>query len=124
MARPRKWRQVCFLPEQARFGPLEGACKENYFVSMTIEEYETIRLMDKENFTQEKCAIQMHIARTTVQGLYNTARRKLAESLVLGKILIIEGGVYELCNGKKENCACSCRWDRHAEQNTPKNREE
>lgn len=124
MARPRKWRQVCFLPEQARFGPLEGACKEDDFVSMTIEEYETIRLMDKENFTQEKCAIQMNIARTTVQQLYNTGREKLAESLVRGKILIIEGGVYKLCNGQKENCTCGCQRYRYAEKNILKNKEE
>ena len=92
LARPRKWRKVCSLPERDRFGPLNS------------EEYETIRLIDLEGLKQEECADQMNIARTTVQGIYNDARKKLAESLVNGKVLIIEGGNYELCDGSRKNC--------------------
>ena len=81
---------------------------------MTIEEYETIRLIDIEGFTQEKCAGQMNIARTTAQLLYNTARKKVADSLVNGNILVIEGGTYKLCDGLEEICACGgCRKHRH-----------
>ena len=71
---------------------------------MAIEEYETIRLIDLEGFTQEECAGQMNIARTTVQGIYNDARRKVAESLVNGKVLWIEGGEYKLCDGFGNTC--------------------
>jgi predicted DNA-binding protein (UPF0251 family) len=52
---------------------------------MTIDEYETIRLIDLEKLTQEECATQMNISRTTVQGIYDVARKKIAESLVNGK---------------------------------------
>jgi len=45
-----------------------------------------------EGFTQEECAKQMDVARTTVQGIYAEARKKIAESLVNGKVLLIEGG--------------------------------
>ena len=34
----------------------------------------------------------MNVARTTVQGIYAEARKKIAQSLVDGKILLIEGG--------------------------------
>jgi predicted DNA-binding protein (UPF0251 family) len=71
---------------------------------MTVDEYETIRLIDLEGFTQEECAGQMNIARTTVQGIYNSARRKLAESLVNGKVLLIQGGEYHLCDGGGKGC--------------------
>ncbi len=106
MSRPRKWRKVCCLPGSARYGPLDAPDNEENFVTMSIDEYETIRLIDLEGFTQEECAVQMHIARTTVQGIYNDARRKLAESLVNGKVLRIEGGDYQLCDGLEVNCAC------------------
>lgn len=71
---------------------------------MTVDEYEAIRLIDLEGFTQEECAGQMNIARTTVQGIYNDARKKVAESLVNGKVLFIEGGEYRLCDGRGKAC--------------------
>lgn len=104
MPRPRKWRKVCCLPERNRFGPLGSPTDAVNVVKMTVDEYETIRLIDLESFTQEECASQMNIARTTVQGIYNDARKKLAESLVNGKVLWIEGGEYRLCDGSGIGC--------------------
>ena len=106
MPRPRKWRKVCCLPESNRFGPLNNLINQDQFVIMTVDEYETIRLIDLEQFTQEECADQMNIARTTVQRIYNDARKKLAESLVNGKVLRIEGGDYKLCDGLEKSCGC------------------
>lgn len=108
MARPIKWRKVCCLPESRRFGPLGKPSGEKNFVNMTVDEYETIRLIDLEGFTQEECAKQMNVARTTVQGIYMEARKKLAESLVNGKVLLIEGGEYRLCDGLGNGCGRGC----------------
>lgn len=109
MPRPRKWRKVCCVPEFNRFGPLgQNACEDD-IVTMTVEEYETIRLIDLENMTQEECCVQMSIARTTVQGIYNVARKKLADSLINGKILLIEGGDYRVCDGNGGMCGKGCR---------------
>lgn len=99
-----KWRRVCCLPESNSFGPLGVAADSENFVKMTVDEYETIRLIDLEDLTQEECAEQMNIARTTVQGIYNSARKKLAQSLVKGKVLFIEGGEYRLCDGRGMGC--------------------
>lgn len=99
MARPRKWRKVCDLPKNNRFGPLEKSNNEDYFIVMEVDEYETIRLIDLEGLTQEECSNQMNIARTTVQRIYSQARNKIAKSLVNGKVLRIEGGSYKLCDG-------------------------
>lgn len=79
---------------------------EESVILMSIEEYETIRLIDLQGFMQEEAAEQMNIARTTVQRIYNDARFKLAEALVNGKILKIEGGDYMLCNGLEKSCDC------------------
>lgn len=113
MSRPRKWRKVCCLPESDRFGPLDAQITQEHFVTMTVDEYETVRLIDLEGYTQEECAKQMNIARTTVQAMYNDARKKLAESLVNGKVLKIEGGDYQLCDGLEKTCGCGrCRRQR------------
>ncbi|NCB51257.1 MAG: DUF134 domain-containing protein [Clostridia bacterium] len=110
MPRPIKWRKVCCLPNTNRFGPLDFPADHNAAVRMTVDEYEAIRLIDLEGYTQEECAGQMNIARTTVQSIYSDARKKLAESLVNGKVLLIGGGEYRLCEGNFSECgAGACR---------------
>ena len=104
MPRPRKCRHVCCLPEYKRFGPLDFRVNTDHYVNMTVDEYEAIRLIDLEGLTQQECSIQMNVARTTVQLIYNDARKKLAEALVNGKVLQIEGGEYSLCDGYIKPC--------------------
>ncbi len=116
MARPVKCRKVCCMPARKQFGPLEGGT-ESHSVAMTLEEYETIRLIDYEGFTQERCAEQMKVARTTVQSIYSEAREKLARALVEGRILCITGGNYELCEGAEDFCECGgCQKHRRRRQ--------
>lgn len=110
VARPRKRRRVCCLPESNLFGPLNGDVIEENFIAMTVDEYETIRLIDFEGMTQEECADRMNVARTTVQRTYIEARKKLAESLVNGNILRIGGGDYRLYNENEKIYGCGrCR---------------
>lgn len=104
MPRPRKWRNVCCLPSNNRFGPLNSCMSSPEIIQMTVDEYETIRLIDLEGMNQEECAGHMNIARTTVQGIYLEARRKLAQALVEGRVLSIEGGDYQLCDGQNSCC--------------------
>ena len=113
MPRPRKWRKVCDLPDNNRFGPLGSSADSENAVIMTVDEYETIRLIALERFTQEECADQMDISRTTVQGMYSEARKKLAESLVNGRVLTIEGGDFLLCDGNGNRCGRGCHRHRH-----------
>jgi predicted DNA-binding protein (UPF0251 family) len=116
MARPRKWRRVCTLPKVSIFGPVDLSFGINEIIIMTVEEYESIRLMDLEGLNQQECAEVMGIARSTIQRIYDDARRKLADSMVNGKILKIEGGDYKLCSefGDEGNCdACICHRHRH-----------
>ena len=105
MPRPRKCRKVCSLPKMQAFFP-SGNQKNECVITLTVDEYETIRLIDREGFSQETCGEFMQIARATVQQTYNTARKKLADMLVEGCSLRIEGGDYRLCDGKEERCGC------------------
>lgn len=106
MARPRKWRKVCMLPGCTSFGPHSQGSGEA--LVMTVDEYETIRLIDWEGLTQEQCAEQMEVARTTVQAIYAAARKKLAECLVCGHRLTIDGGEYQICEHRSHSCGQSC----------------
>lgn len=109
MPRPRKCRKVCQLPAVRVFAPLDAAsdCPP---VVMTVDEYETIRLVDHQGFSQEDCGRYMNIARTTVQQIYTAARKKLADALVEGRGIRIEGGDYQLCSGDDAHCGCGgCR---------------
>lgn len=103
MPRPRKCRKVCHFPHTIAFFPINDT-EEKTPVILTVDEYETIRLIDKEGFSQEQCSKSMKVARTTVQQIYTTARKKLADVLVDGLPLRIEGGDYQLCDGKNTFC--------------------
>ncbi|MBH1941398.1 DUF134 domain-containing protein [Mobilitalea sibirica] len=104
MPRPKKCRKVCNLPDSDQFGPLNKAQCNKQYVTMTVDEYETIRLIDLHEYTQEECANQMKVARTTIQAIYNDARKKLAQSLVNGNLLRIEGGDILVCDGLDKSC--------------------
>lgn len=106
MPRPRRRRRVCGLPKRSLFGPLNVDLSENHIIIMDVEEYETIRLIDHEGLNQEECAERMGVARTTVQRIYNDARKKLAASLVEGIILKIEGGNYLVCDELEPELRC------------------
>jgi len=119
MPRPRKWRKVCCLPDSNLYGPLNGADIDNKIIMMTVEAYETIRLIDLEGFTQEECAERMQVARTTVQNIYKDVRSKIAESLVNGNILKIEGGDYKLYSESERMYGCGkCRRNRCGRRTT------
>ncbi|WP_319402805.1 DUF134 domain-containing protein [uncultured Anaeromusa sp.] len=114
MPRPRKWRRICELPQIDSFGPLVPAASQQEVVIMTVDEYETIRWIDVEGLLQEECAVRMNVARTTVQKIYNDARRKLGLALVKGRTLRIEGGEYRLCEEEEPVMQCGrCHRRRH-----------
>ncbi|MCR5088665.1 MAG: DUF134 domain-containing protein [Oscillospiraceae bacterium] len=94
MARKQRCRWISGYPDHWEFSPEEAAGAE--IVVMSLDEFETIRLLDREGLTQEQCAECMGVARTTVTAIYDSARRKIAEALTDGKRLQIRGGNYRL----------------------------
>ncbi len=72
MPRPPRCRRVCSLPAASVFGPVDGGQSTDAII-MGIDEYEVIRLIDWVGLTQEQCAAQINVARTTVTGIYDSA---------------------------------------------------
>lgn len=100
MSRPCRKRKVCQLPKFSQFGTNH---QTNKTVVLTIDEYETIRLIDLEGLNQQECAKQMGVARTTIQSIYEQARYKIAQSIVRGYQLKIAGGHYYVANPTTKN---------------------
>ena len=90
MPKTTKCRKIAGLPGQFGFIPSDNI-GENA-IQLTFDEFETIRLLDREGMTQEQCADKMGVARTTVTAMYESARKKVAEMLVDGRGLTISGG--------------------------------
>ena len=97
------------MPETAEFIPADINTESKEPVEMTVDEYETIRLIDHEGLDQEECAGCMQVARTTVQQIYVSARKKLSLMLVDSRPLVIKGGDYCLCEGSNPHCGQNCR---------------
>ena len=97
MPRPRKCRMVGFIPENSCFRPQLENLEE---VVLTVEEVEAIRLSDYLGIEQDKASESMHVSRGTFQRIVNIARNKMADALVQGKSIRIDGGDYELATGK------------------------
>ena len=94
MPRPTRSRRIEGYPEHWSFSPDNADDAEE--VILALDEYEAIRLIDRERFTQEQCAARMGVARTTVTAIYENARAKLAQVIVDGKRLRISGGSYQI----------------------------
>lgn len=105
MARPVKWRKIDIMPRFQKFSPA-GSNKETGENVLKLEELEAIRLKDLEGLEQADCARQMEVSRPTFQRILLSAREKVADSLIHGKTIRIDGGHYtrSICPVRCLNC--------------------
>lgn len=95
MARPPKWRKVEFIPGVTCFKPAGVPLSNLKKVILTIDELEAIRLRDIQDLEQKDCAESMGISRATFIRILNSARVKIANALIKGMAIRIEGGNYK-----------------------------
>ena len=96
MARPVKLRCVAQLPSTSFFRPVGVPVNVLQGVCLSLEEIESIRLKDLEGLDQEGCAERMRISRPTFHRILEAGRKKLADALINGKAIQIEGGNFEM----------------------------
>jgi len=96
MGRRALCRRVSYLPSVTFFKPAGIPLRELEEVCLSVEELEAVRLKDIEDLEQEQCAEKMNISRTTFARILDAARKKMAEALINGKAIRIEGGHFEV----------------------------
>ena len=111
MARPLCPRRVDALPPSTYFKPRGVPVKELEETVLSIDELEALRLADLEGLYHEEAAAQMNVSRATFGRIVEAARRKVAEVLVRGRALKIEGGAVERAVLRHFTCAsCGHSW--------------
>ena len=92
MPRPVKCRFIEGERETLFFKPADPGRHDMEIISLTLDEFESIRLSDLEGFYQEDAALRMGISRQTFGNILTKARRKIADALYNEKALLIGGG--------------------------------
>ncbi len=112
MARPRNCRRVGFAPGSDYFKPRGIPLSLLEEVVLNVDEFEAIRLADLESLYQEQAAEKMNVSRQTFGRIVDSAHKKVAEALVKGKALKIEGGEFEMAAMRKFRCDhCEHSWE-------------
>jgi predicted DNA-binding protein (UPF0251 family) len=119
MARPEKNRSVSKPPKMKGFKPFGIPQCKLEIVKLTIEEYESIRLVNYEMLQQKEAAVLMNISRPTLTRIYNKALKNITKAFVEGKAIVIDGGnykfekewhrckrCYKLVEGEKKHVKC------------------
>ncbi len=96
MPRPRQCRRIGQLPPATYYKPRGVPLRVLEQVALTVDEFEAIRLADLEGLYQEEAARRMNVSRQTFGRILEAAHRKVADVLVHGKALSIEGGPIEV----------------------------
>jgi len=112
MARPRNCRRVGFMPSSDYFKPRGIPLSMLEEVVLTVDEFEAVRLADLDGLYQEQAAEKMKVSRQTFGRIIESAHKKVAEALVKGKALKIEGGEFEMAAMRKFRCdECRHSWE-------------
>ena len=118
MPRPGKFRRICQKPMANYYKPRGIPLSALEHVNLTFDELEAIRLADLEGLYQEVAAQQMNVSRQTFGRIIESAHKKIAEALVNGKALSIDGGKIEIDDSDTDKRGCDfhprrCRHGRH-----------
>lgn len=95
MARPVKNRKVFDPPKMHGFKPFGIASCNSENVIIQFDEYESLKLLNYDNLSQDEAAEKMNVSRPTLTRIYNSALKKLTQAFVEGTTIYIKGGNIE-----------------------------
>jgi predicted DNA-binding protein (UPF0251 family) len=114
MSKPKKDRKVASPPRVVYFNPQGIPMVQLAQVVLQVDEYEALRLVDREKLDQEQAANRMGVSRATCARILESARGKIAEALVEGKAIRIEGGSFVLGANRFRCLDCGTVWETEA----------
>lgn len=110
MPRPVNCRRIGQAPCVARFKPAGVPCSEIETVTMSLDEFEAMRLTDLEGLYHAQAAEMMGVSRPTLSRIIESAHLKVADALVRGKELRIEGGFVTSGGAAGQECPHCARF--------------
>lgn len=89
--RPKKVRFIQKMPKIVQFSP-RGRPGRPDEISLTLDQFEAIKLADFQGFDQTRGAMVMRISRPSFGRILREARKRIADGLVNGKVIKIHMG--------------------------------
>ncbi len=96
MVRPRRIRRIFFKPNVTYFKPAGVPLRNLKEVILSFDESEALRLIDIEGMEQNEAARKMEISQPTLSRLLKYGRRKLADAVINGQAIKIQGGNFKM----------------------------
>jgi len=100
MGRRHRWRRVSVLPPASYYKPANSPAVDLHENNILVEEAEAVRLKDMLGLEQEDCAVKMRVSRRTFCRLLESARGKIADALINGKAIRIQGGNFHMAESR------------------------
>jgi len=110
MGRIPRWRRVASIPQVTYFKPAGIPASVLEEIRLSVEEAEALRLRDLNELSQEECAQKMNVSRPTFHRVLSSARKILADALLNGKAIRIEGGNFEVAE-QRFRCLEGHEWN-------------
>ncbi len=111
MSKPKKHRRVQYPPSVVYFKPQGIPMFQLEQITLAVDEYEAVRLVDREGLDQEQAAERMGVSRATCARILDSAHKKIAEALTQGKAIRIEGGNFTLRLNRYRCLDCGTVWE-------------
>lgn len=109
MVRPKKNRVVAFKPEISYFKPRGIPMVDLEEVKLTVDERESIRLSDLMGLSYEDAGRSMGVSRATFGRIIQRARKIVADALINGKAINVDGGNYTLVEDRRMFVCEKCK---------------
>ena len=113
MGRPHKKRFVGYNPGVSYFKPRGIPMRELEEIRLTVDEREALRLADLEGLSHEEAGQQMGVSRATFGRIIEQARKIVADALINGKAINVEGGNYQICSAERLFRCMKCEYEWH-----------